>query len=458
MIGMNVARLDGKGSTQQHHSAHQFSGSRIRPDAALTSVGAWFRIGVAILVLLQLGICWSSLPRSLAGLVDFRAFYTAGHLVATGHGTELYSYPVQAATQAHLFAGHTQVLPFLYPACASLLFVPLSLLPYPIAFLVFACMNLALFYAVSRIIFGESSLFAAMHPLLRCGLLAAFFPTSIVLMQGQISFLLLLFYGLCQKRVQQGSFFMAGLFLSGGMIKFQIALPVALVFLAWRNYRLILGFLCGVSILVLGSLAVCGRSGLTQYVVGVAHITGTTLRSPSAAKARYGMFAGDMPNLHGLIFTLTRGSSLVPVLTIAASAGLLFWCWRQRPSLYVALPAAMLVSYHMQAYDLVLLLLPLLHTAALLFQTQPGLGEDGPGHTSDWRSWKSSVRCSFIFALLLLTIPVAPFLLVYDKSCFFALGVSAVLYCACSLTNGSSGPGEVAFSGHQGNKQLQFTH
>src|SRR6185312_10779083 len=79
----------------------------------------------------------------------------------------------------------------------------------------------------------------------------------------------------------------------------------------------------------------------------------------AAAKVHYGMFPVDMPNLHGLTFGLTHGASWGLALNIVLCCIVMVFAARQKASLLIALPAAMLVSYHMQPHDLTLLLLPL---------------------------------------------------------------------------------------------------
>lgn len=378
------------------------------------------RFAGALLVVVQLGFCWVALPTTFAGRVDFRAFYAAGYLLVHGRGHDLYSYAVMQQTQDALFAAGFKTLPFLYPAYAAALFAPFALAPYRVAFLLFCGLNLVCLGIAARLLCARVPALAGLPRIAQFGVLLAFFPVAMALMQGQISFLLLLVYVFFERLLNRRMHWLAGLVLALGLVKFQIAVPVALLLLAWRSYRVIAGFVCGAAALALASLALCGREGVIAYWQSTSRMAGSTLVDPAGAKLRYGMFAADMPNLHGLFFTLSRGRLLGSELAVVASIAVMLWAWRQRPSIVVALPAAMLMSYHMQAYDLVLLLLPLM--LAL-------------GAVQGWQSERAVqvARRLLIASVVLLTAPVAAVLLVKGLSSVMALGVVGVLIAGGSV-------------------------
>jgi hypothetical protein len=149
------------------------------------------------------------------------------------------------------------------------------------------------------------------------------------------------------------------MFMSVGLMKFQIAIPIFLLFCIWRQWRFVAGFLTGFIGLGGISAAIVGQAGLSAYWHSMAGMASQTAFNVAAAKARYGMFPADMPNLHGLTFGLTHGARWGLILNIVLCCATLIFAARQRVSLLIALPAAMLVSYHMQPHDLTLLLLPL---------------------------------------------------------------------------------------------------
>lgn len=104
---------------------------------------------------------------------------------------------------------------------------------------------------------------------------------------------------------------------------------------------------------------VVGTSGLRMYGKSMFALSSMVSSNATAAKARFGMFPTDMPNLHGLTFGLSRGAQWGALLNFFLCCVVLYYAWHYGRSLMVAIPAAMLVSYHMQPHDLVLLLLPL---------------------------------------------------------------------------------------------------
>ena len=92
------------------------------------------------------------------------------------------------------------------------------------------------------------------------------------------------------------------------------------------------------------------------------------------------MFPARMPDLHGLFFLLSHGQRWGLLLTLGASLAVMLWAALQRPSLPLALLAALLVSYHLQPHDLTLLLLPI----GLLLEGAAASRTAGSGPT--WRS------------------------------------------------------------------------
>ena len=296
---------------------------------------------------------------SLAGRVDLRAFYGAGQIVRTGHASQLYDYTYQDVVQNEVVSPRVGALPFLYPPFAAVLFVPLSLLTYHQAFGFLLVANVGLLIVAAALLAPWlPGLCNRSWPLL-ASMFGCLFAVSVALMQGQISFILLVIYCGAYVLLRQERGALAGLVCSLALIKFQLALPVLLLFILWRQWSFVRGFLGGAACLGGISIAIVGRTGLASYWNSLFTIASTTSHNALAAKARYGMFPTEMPNLHGLTFALSHGAPWGVVLNLVLSALVLGWSARRRPSLLVALPAAMLISYHMQPHDLILILLPL---------------------------------------------------------------------------------------------------
>jgi hypothetical protein len=321
-------------------------------------IGTW---SLVLLVLLgcQLFLFLGGLSRSLHGSTDFRAFYSAGRMVLDSHGSRLYSYSAQEQVQRSVISPDDQTLPFLYPPFAALLFVPFAWMPYKLAFASFTLVSAIALMLVSAYLMKAKAawIFLPAWGVPLCAICLV--PVLIAVLQGQISLLLLLIYTASHIAFSRGRTTCTGLLLSVALVKWQFALPVLFLFAAWRKWKVIGVAAAGATGLFCVSLAVAGVAGVREYAQSVLQIAARTASDPYGAKARYGMFGGDMPNLHGMFFVLTSGRPFGLALTAIGSLAVLFWATRRTPSMSVALIAAMLVSYHMQAYDLTLLILPI---------------------------------------------------------------------------------------------------
>jgi hypothetical protein len=177
-----------------------------------------------------------------------------------------------------------------------------------------------------------------------------FIPISVALMQGQDSIILLLLitatYG-AVRRDRQG---VGGFLLGLGLFKFQIVVPIAILFLLWRRWRFVVGFLVSALAALAASVAVVGRDGLVTYFHYLLLISSQSNQFASA------VYPSTMANLRGLFFAL--GIS-VPFLVIASLA-VLAMAARMRPSLEVAIVTACLISYHLNVHDMSILIVPAL--------------------------------------------------------------------------------------------------
>ncbi|HZQ41941.1 MAG TPA: glycosyltransferase family 87 protein [Acidobacteriaceae bacterium] len=309
-----------------------------------------------ILLGLQLTIFLGGASRSFQGGTDFRAFYGAGRLVLDGRGSSLYSHSAQEQIQRLVISPTHKTLPFLYPPFASLLFVPLARLPYNLAFAVFTLISLtALLIASAYLRISHGSFPYAIVPLS----ILCMVPVLMSLLQGQISLLLLMLYTAAHAGLCRGRAAVPGLLLALALTKWQLALPVLFLLAVWKMWRVVGFAVAGAAGLFCASVGVAGVSGMREYIHNMLQVANRTASDPAGAKALYGMFAADMPNLHGLFFVLTGGRSSGLVFTAVGSVAVLCWAARRKPSIPLALTAAMLVSYHMQGYDLTLLALPL---------------------------------------------------------------------------------------------------
>jgi hypothetical protein len=191
-------------------------------------------------------------------------------------------------------------------------------------------------------------------------------------MQGQDSIIILILFTGVYLKLMRGSNFIAGFFLGLALFKFQIVLPIALLFLAWRKWR----FLAGTSVSALLALAlsvlVCGVHSFANYV---GSLRGISTKVMAGNQVLYTMPIARMSNLRGLLFSALRwqtGAELQVVVLITSAIILVVagWYGRKAPvewQFAIAVTATGLVAYHLFTYDLSIMLIPM---TVLLAQTE----------------------------------------------------------------------------------------
>ncbi len=304
------------------------------------------------------------LPYALGGRADFRSFYTAGYAVRTGHGQQLYDYEFQKRLQDEIVGKSDVTLMFYHPPYEALLFVPLSYFSYRTAYFAYGVLNALLLAITIWMVRGRLSHLSELWKPLPIAIFLCFFPIGIALMQGQDSILLLLLYTASFLALGQRNDMRAGVFLGLALMKFQIAIPVALLFFLWRRWKFIAGFAAAGAIVLALSVSAVGFAGLAAFIRPVLAVG--AVGGASAAQITYGVFPKAMPNLRGILDGLAYGLTGrvlgVPashVLTVVLSLLVLGWAAMRRESFPVALIAALLVSYHLNLHDLSLLVLPI---------------------------------------------------------------------------------------------------
>jgi hypothetical protein len=292
-------------------------------------------------------------PMALRGLADFRQLYTGGYMIRTGHAAELYDYDKQQSLEEALVPVEGRFpLPINHPAFEELLFVPLSLLTYRVAYWVFVAFNGALLVLCVSLLRHRLTVLSDRWKWLPTLLILAFPPISRALLQGQDSIIMLALLAGALWALDDGKEFVAGLLVGIGIFKFQIVIPIALLFLMWRRWRFSAGLAFYSAAAGLVSLLLVGLSGARDY----AHmLLSMSLRLTSEADVRrYATDPRAMINLRGLLSAIFNGilpHGYVQFLIAACSVVVLLMAARQRPSLPLAIAAASLVSYHLIAHD-----------------------------------------------------------------------------------------------------------
>lgn len=308
---------------------------------------------------------WSVRHSILEGYPDFTSFYGAGKMVLQGQSHSLYDAREQWKIQ-QMFAPRVRIrkaaLPYLRPPFEALLFVPLALLSYPVAYGLWFLINLGVAIGVGFLIRRHVSFLSDYPAWLAVLLPLAFTPIFLAMMQGQDSIFLLLAYTLAYIALLRATEFKAGCFLGIGLFKPHLVVPFAVVALLRGRTKIALGLATVAFILVLISGGLLGWTGLIHYpgyLWFLEQHTGRGLVLPR-----------DTPNLRGLVEGILSGvlpNWLVLCLIGLTSIGTLLWAAagkrgsRSADLIFCqAVVATFLVSYHAFAYDLSMLLLPTL--------------------------------------------------------------------------------------------------
>jgi hypothetical protein len=299
------------------------------------------------------------------GYPDFTVFYTAGMIMRHGFGPQLYDERTQQQVQEEFtgpIASRRGPLPYIHPPFESVIFVPLTLLPYREAFLVWDLLNGLALFGVALIL-GRHLDSLRSVPWWELALsLLAFFPIFLCLLQGQDSILLLLFCTLAYSALKKQANVLAGCWLAMGMLKPQLVLPVLVLLMLWRRKRVALGFAGVAIVLAATSFGLVGWHGLVRYPGYVLQIA----RAPGWG----GVPPELMPNLRGLVegWSWNLPSSLLTMLVAAASVNVLLFAARKGKAasgaeldlqFSMAVVVTALVSWHTNAHDLSVLILPL---------------------------------------------------------------------------------------------------
>jgi Glycosyltransferase family 87 len=196
------------------------------------------------------------------GDIDFNGFYAAA-LGATRDAAAIYDPAALAKLEQEASSGHATVfLTFLYPPMALLYLLPLAVLPYRLAFLVWDAAQLALLVAALRRIAAPTKAgpaaaivpFFAVTPLLH----------SLVVGQGGVLTAALI--GLGTALLAEGRHFAAGLVLGCLCYKPHLALMLPVAVLAGGQYRAVLGAVLAIVMLAGAAALAFGPGVFTAYL------------------------------------------------------------------------------------------------------------------------------------------------------------------------------------------------
>jgi len=313
------------------------------------------------------------LPFLESGYQDFTIFYTAGQMVRSGQSTALYDLATQRRVQKQFATG--LLPPYNHPPFEALLFVPLTYLGYVPAYAIWTAINVVLLGATLILLKRHFAAVGTTPTVLLVLATTGFFPIAGALMEGQDSMLLLAISATSMVLLIRKHDVASGGVLALGLFKLQIVFPMALV-VALRRHRTLYGF-APIAIALAGlSVAMIGGHGIGDYL-GLLN----RLEETGGGGA---IVVPDMPNLRGLVHNFpgtSAGGRLSLFVTILCSVAL-FLVTLTRVKIEgtpipftfsLAVVTAVLVSYHLYAYDLSLLLPVVLILFAESFERDIGL-------------------------------------------------------------------------------------
>jgi hypothetical protein len=344
----------------------------------------------------------------VGGRADFRQLYVAGYMVRTGQSHLLYDTVYQLRFQNQLVSEGAIPLPFVRPAYEAILFAPLSLASFRTAYFLMLGINLGLLFLVFRWMLPRLSHLGALYSWLPAALVLGYLPFAAALLQGQDSILLTLLLIGVQSALEGERDLVAGILLGLALFKFQIILPIALLFLFWRRWRFVCGFAVSAAAVTGISVALVGINQAMAYPKAIFHLG-------------YPLPLSHMPNMRGLVSALAAGANVRTITAVVAvlSAGFLLIASRRRSAgdaLFFATATACVVSFYLLIHDLSVLFVPIVITLDRFLTTE------GTHDVAGKRAFRAA-------ALLY----VAPLLFSYSPSHFYLVSVAILLFIATML-------------------------
>lgn len=246
------------------------SGTSFRSEIITYTVGngAALLIGLTV-AYLTLTLSGTVSPRLLdVRTVDFMEYFSVARMIFEGHGGSMYSWVPLSHMQSHLAgqpASAFGVLAFFYPPYFALFLVPLTSLPYGVAYLVWFVIDCFVLAAVLFALERYSGLSGRQALAFRAVSLC-FLPVFLALGLGQVSIVLLALVSVCFVALRQRQYEVAGAALAVASMKPVYVAPLVLVLLLRRQWRAVVAFCLSCALLLACAVPVLGISIYGSYV------------------------------------------------------------------------------------------------------------------------------------------------------------------------------------------------
>jgi hypothetical protein len=367
-------------------------------------------------VLLFASVTWTSHSANV-DKTDFSLTYVGATIVHNGAGRELYDLALQRRLRESLFQ-HPVPLFFEHPPFEAVLLSPLASLPFQSAYLIWGYINAAIWLTVMYL--SRTYLPWPRDAVAYFFLWVIFAPLWVALYQGQSSFFVLASYTIAFALLKRDEDYSAGVALGLGLVKFQFALPFALIFLLRRRRRFLAGFSTAALVLAVLSIVAVGWKGLASYT----RFLITIGNNPQNISYGSGV---DMPTIHGFVYAILGkhfSARQLNILVALLSLSLLGWLamrWRGLEDrsfnlmFAAAIGASLLCGSHMFTHDFSPLILAMLLVA----------GQDCVFPSAGWGSAFAGTSTRSALAVFW-TFPI--YFLFVKWHCLFLLGPALFLF------------------------------
>jgi Glycosyltransferase family 87 len=313
----------------------------------------------SFLLIIQIALVALNITPALNGKTDFLVSYTASQTIRSGNGRALYGVGGEQILPEKLTNTQVTAVPFDRLAYEALLYVPLSLFSYQNAYWIFMAVNLALIALCIRMLQPYLPKLEQLWYWLPCATFLCFLPLGLALAAGHNGILLLALLLASAVSFYQEHDFRAGVFLGLTLFRPEFSILIALLFLVWRRWRIVGGFVAASAVCLAISAAITGLAGFESYLRNA--FTWSTEFVPFAISLNGTAHSTVMPNLWCLTTMLGHqflSSSSLHAITAVLALALLVWTATRPPNFALAILVVLLVSYHGSIYDTVILILP----------------------------------------------------------------------------------------------------
>ena len=283
---------------------------------------------------------------------DLRVLYTPAYMMRSGQRKNLYDISAIRRNQETRIASDNGAFPFLHPAYEAALLLPLSFLPYRMAYVGWALVNFAVLGLVCLSLRDSLPDLSSLGPgWVLPALLIGFMPVAFAILEGQDSIFLLLISVLVYRCIDSNEL-KAGMMLGLGSFRFQIILPIIALFLVWRGFKIVAGWAASSAIVWGVSVAITGIRAQWQYLELLHQMSGFS----------FSLLLNRMPNFRGLFTAYGLGPIPIAVASISVFivAAIIGKRENVRQRLLLAICVAAIVPWYLFMHDLSLLVLPIL--------------------------------------------------------------------------------------------------